>query len=737
MTLSLDLESKNRTISVWVCFRSHGVLVNSEFDYIQSFPTSSNLEAIPAFNEDRQYFQVRLLILSLTDTQLSIDACSDSMSPPQVLSAVWNGDSETSISHSTRPVLPYDIQKLVINSFPSEGEWLESRTLVNCALTCTDWHFLVTPILYNRIEVAGKTRYQHLEASLKKRELATHIKVLSLHDITPVERMSHVALHTLPPRVINLDELFIFGPYSSESTVRVFPYRQSLLANLPRFQSVHHVYFHQIQVDSLQEIRRVLGSLYSVDSAVFRSVTWKTPAPVPFKPLFNATSWRLSQFSLQGCTSDFIAPVFWAMPPQNASEPSQLRTIARSSGCHPPLCEPDVLPVAELAKFILELPDDMVGSICWEWNNPAGSSSWYLECCIDELSDRYPTYVRFRLSNQHPFPDPTTIPNFRITHIEISREEQTGLDAKCLDALLEDFQCLECLDLRFQQLAEPNPILQTIAQQLPNTRKSRVGIYVNGSFHGPPGTQPFSQPRFTTGTRTQPGLCEQTKTRLASQRKRLAQSLHILAARIQKENIPDGYMSVMKQLIAIRRELIKAKEKIDKILINDCLAVMGNCLIALERHEDALRYSLEIVELNRILVAEEPTRYSGSLIVFLSIAISGLYELGRHEEALKFSLEWVEISRAPATGNPRDLSKALSWAVGSLQKLGRHQEAMKYCLEWVEITRTLAHDNPSETHDYLALSLSTAARCLHGLGRHEEALKYSLETDGINQVSTT
>lgn len=140
----------------------------------------------------------------------------------------------------------------------------------------------------------------------------------------------------------------------------------------------------------------------------------------------------------------------------------------------------------------------------------------YLECCIDELSDRYPTYVRFRLSNQHPFPDPTTIPNFRITHIEISREEQTGLDAKCLDALLEDFQCLECLDLRFQQLAEPNPILQTIAQQLPNTRKSRVGIYVNGSFHGPPGTQPFSQPRFTTGTRTQPGLCEQTKTRLGN-----------------------------------------------------------------------------------------------------------------------------------------------------------------------------------------------------------------------------
>lgn len=266
------------------------------------------------------------------------------------------------------PRIPYELQEKVVKSLfsESEGKWPEAGSLVNCAATCSDWRNIAIPGLYKRIEIIGREKYQILANTWRTNELSRRVHTLSIHDITSEERISHAALHTLPQRLDELKELLIFGPFGS--TNDVFHAHPTLFVTFSQFRSVRSLHLQQIEVVSLGVLRRIVGTLPTVEIAVFRSISWKMPEEnVQFKPLHNATSWKLSQFSLRDCSSDFVAPLFWAMPPQNASESSQRRSLQRSNNSHPPIHQADVLPILELAKFILDSPEKLTGSICWEW----------------------------------------------------------------------------------------------------------------------------------------------------------------------------------------------------------------------------------------------------------------------------------------------------------------------------------------------------------------------------------
>ncbi|KAJ3473140.1 hypothetical protein NLI96_g13116 [Meripilus lineatus] len=356
------------------------------------------------------------------------------------------------------PRLPYDVQVQVIESLfsESEGRWPETVTLANCAATCSDWRRIAMPGLYQRIEIIGREKYQILQNNLRMKQLATSVHTLSIHDVTPEERISHAALHTLPQRLEELRELLMFGPLGSKNSV--FHVHPTLFVTLRQFRSVLYLHLQEIELASLEELRRIVGTLPSVETATFRSISWKTSEGVFFRPLHNTTSWRLSQFSLCDCSSDFVAPLFWAHPPGNASASSRRRSFQRIDGCHPPIHQSDVIPILDLAKFILDPPERMVGSICWEWRFIDVQRIWCLECCIDNgTSPNTLPRINFYFSDRRIIEDSLgALPSGRVEVVEISRNEQAGLDFERLNSLLEGFECLCRLDLKFGR-TDPHP----------------------------------------------------------------------------------------------------------------------------------------------------------------------------------------------------------------------------------------------------------------------------------------
>ena len=242
----------------------------------------------------------------------------------------------------------------------------------NClkvARVCRDWHNIAIPNLYHQVGILGKKQYELLDDSVRTVEsLGSRIRILRITDVTPKEYVSPSVLHA-PERLPNLEQLFLFGPHSSKPSP--LPVQPILFVTLSRFHSVHHIHFHQIELHSLTDLRKFVGALPALKSAILRSVSWKTTEAEQFRPLFKATSWRLSQCSLADCTSNFVAPFFWALPTR--IDPK--RILDSTEKCHPPLSARDVLPIVELSKFVLNPPESVLGSICWEWTKLEGGDT--------------------------------------------------------------------------------------------------------------------------------------------------------------------------------------------------------------------------------------------------------------------------------------------------------------------------------------------------------------------------
>lgn len=264
---------------------------------------------------------------------------------------------------------------MVIDSLSPEGEWPDATTLARCALTQKDWYSTAMKSLYNRVEIWGKEKYRSLENVLRHTAAspALRVQALSVLDLTPAERISTTILHT-PQRFSGLEQLFVlFGMRENPKENAAFPFRPSFLATLRQFRFVAHIYFYDLELDSLNDLRKILGSFPGLESAIFRSVTWKKSSP-EFKPLFNATSWRLSHFSLSGCTSNFVVPFFWAAPPPSCRD---LHSLPR----HPAVRREDVVLLTELAGLVLNPLGAVANDTRWEWEQDRESN----ECRIIPL----------------------------------------------------------------------------------------------------------------------------------------------------------------------------------------------------------------------------------------------------------------------------------------------------------------------------------------------------------------
>lgn len=265
---------------------------------------------------------------------------------------------------------------MIIDSLAPAGKWPDAATLAQCSLTQRDWHSAAMKSLYSRIQISGKKQYALLENTLRNNEsLVTKVQALNVLDITPDERISTTILHT-PQIFRGIEDLCVlFGAPEKENQKITFPFHYSFLATLRQFRSMQNAFFYHIELESLDEIRKILGSLPNLKSTIFRNVTWKKPCP-NFKPLFNATSRQLSQFSLVGCTSNFVAPFFWAAPP-----PSRQRLHSHDL---PMIIQSDVGVMTELAKLIMSSIELTTESIYWKWiqdnRKPSECKMLFLDC---------------------------------------------------------------------------------------------------------------------------------------------------------------------------------------------------------------------------------------------------------------------------------------------------------------------------------------------------------------------
>ncbi|KAJ3479702.1 hypothetical protein NLI96_g8876 [Meripilus lineatus] len=413
-------------------------------------------------------------------------------------------------------LFPLEIEEMVVLSLYPGEEWPDAVTLARCALVCRNWNRIVVKILYPRVQVFGRKSYKLLERTLKENSLAARrIHTLCIHDVTPAERASLGALHTLP-RITHLQikKLFIFGaliplPVKIRGPTVTFPDRKSypqhchflipfqftLLADLPRFTSLQHLHLYQIRMKSLDGLRKILGSLPNLDFAEFRDVWWGD-ADADFRPLPNATSWQLSQFSLINCTQNHVAPFFWAMPPE--SEQTKRKIHEGRGSCHPGICAADVVPLVRLADFILRpesIRSELARAFCWQWGwgneweteqdwelGRGGKFAWheedgpkgcgdisflsardlltkfhqgFLRCSIDAIdiipggSEYAPSFLCFHFESTTSFTPKSDYKLERIVGIRIFSEGRAmgGRNRKTMESILCEFQELRRLKL--------------------------------------------------------------------------------------------------------------------------------------------------------------------------------------------------------------------------------------------------------------------------------------------------
>lgn len=281
---------------------------------------------------------------------------------------LYSGPSLPPFSPSRGLRLPLELHPMIISPLHSPGERPDADTLAKCALVCREWYRPARKGLYRHVEISGTGRYRSLQKTFEKAQkdgnaehYSSAVHVLSVHDLTAGDRISPAVLHA-PKQFPSLEQLFIFGVHSSKKAT--LSYHRSLLMNLSQFRSVRHIHLHNFEIDSLDELRKILGALSNLETAILRTISWRKPESIiQFRPLFNATSWRLSRLSIADSTSNFIAPFFWAVGPQT----SHARIHESVDKDHPPLTESDIVPLVELAEFVLNSSGSTLGSVCWEW----------------------------------------------------------------------------------------------------------------------------------------------------------------------------------------------------------------------------------------------------------------------------------------------------------------------------------------------------------------------------------
>ncbi len=164
------------------------------------------------------------------------------------------------------------------------------------------------------------------------------------------------------------------------------------------------------------------------------------------------------------------------------------------------------------------------------------------------------------------------------------------------------------------------------------------------------------------------------------------------------------------------------------------MANLGHLSSLLGRHDDAVRYCLESVELLRGLGDRADLAKSTQIL-------GGVWSrVGRYDDALACSEDVLAARRSMVVDDPGhqpELAEALSNVGAMLLRTGRYDEALEQCAETVRLYRELATSNPAAYLPGLALALYNLGGVYTKLGRAGVALDHNLESVRIHRELST
>jgi tetratricopeptide (TPR) repeat protein/nucleoside phosphorylase len=185
------------------------------------------------------------------------------------------------------------------------------------------------------------------------------------------------------------------------------------------------------------------------------------------------------------------------------------------------------------------------------------------------------------------------------------------------------------------------------------------------------------------------------------------------------------------EAVELRRALSEGNPDAFQPNLAGSLNNLGVMLSALGRREDALKATQEAVKVFQALSERNPDAFQPDFAMSLNNLGNSLSELGRREDALEATQEAVKVYRLLSERNPDAFQPDLAMSLNNLgirfSKLGRQEDALKATQEAVELRRALSKRNPDAFQLDLAMSLDNLGNRLSGLGRSEEALKATQE----------
>jgi tetratricopeptide (TPR) repeat protein len=161
------------------------------------------------------------------------------------------------------------------------------------------------------------------------------------------------------------------------------------------------------------------------------------------------------------------------------------------------------------------------------------------------------------------------------------------------------------------------------------------------------------------------------------------------------------------------------------------LSNLGLSLGEVCQKEEAIKATLEAVEISRCLNEDPPMNRPILLGVILNNLGNRLYEQGKIKEALESTREaeriFRELTSKYGENTKADLARSLNEIGKYLSEIGEHQEGLKRSQEAVELSRQLVNKNPEMNLVLLAESLHNLGLGLRDGGQLKEALEKTKE----------
>lgn len=188
-----------------------------------------------------------------------------------------------------------------------------------------------------------------------------------------------------------------------------------------------------------------------------------------------------------------------------------------------------------------------------------------------------------------------------------------------------------------------------------------------------------------------------------------------------KGNIP-AQRGLYREAFDIAEEALNLfqKEKLtEKSIYADILNDLGTAYGHLGKHEKALKYKLDALEIRTELFGEKHPDTANS------VSNVGLTygDLGQHAEAFKYRMRGLEIRRELFGEKHRKVATSLNDVGSTYNDLGKPAEALKYQLQALEIARELL----GEKHPETAALLNNISVTYGNLGKYDDALTVQLQ----------